>query len=162
MISLNVKNAEVAVKEQAETFSAIIENANESIWLLSPDLKVLQFNKTAKERLQLNRGKEIYIGANFKEFLYIGTENVFMPMFNEALAGRYIEEESSQLSIHGNTFWLRTKMYPVYDTQKKLIGVTVLSENITNRKEIEIALAQSEERNRALVEKYWRWYCIDK
>lgn len=146
------KRAETVIREQAETFSAIIENANESIWLLSPDLKVLQYNKTAKERLNLNRGKDIYIGADFKEFLYIGTENVFMPMFNDALAGKYPELESCQMGINGNEFWLRTRMYPVYDTQKRMIGVTVLTENISNRKKAEKELEQSEEKHRSLIE----------
>jgi PAS domain S-box-containing protein len=146
------KNAEAVIKEQAEVFTAITENANESMWLLSPDLKILQFNKTAKDRILLNRGKEIYHGANFIEFLHIGTENIFMPMFCDALAGKYAEQESSQADIYGNMFWLRTRMYPTYNTQKKLIGVTVLAENITNRKEFEKQIEQSEERNRALIE----------
>jgi PAS domain S-box-containing protein len=139
------KNAEAAIKEQAEIFSAIIDNANESIWLLSPDLKVLQFNKTGKERLRSIRGKEIYIGANFKEFLHPGTENVFMPMFNDAVAGKYTEQESFQENIQGKTFWLRTRMYPIYDTRKKLIGITVLAEDITNRKNVENDLRESEQ-----------------
>jgi PAS domain S-box-containing protein len=147
-----IKKTQAVIKEQAETFEAIIENANESIWLLSPDLKVLQFNKTAKDRIWLNRRKEICHGANFSEFLHPGTENIFMPMFNKALAGKYAEQESSQADIRGKMFWLRTKMYPIYNTLRKLIGVTVLTENITNRKEIEIKIEQSEERNRALIE----------
>lgn len=138
------KNAEAVIKEQAETFSAIIENANESIWLLSPDLKVLQFNKTAKERLRVNSGKEIYIGADFKEFLYTGSENIFMPMFNDAVAGKYIEQESQQVNMEGKMFWLRTKMYPVYDSRKKLLGVTLLAENITDRKKTEESIKRSE------------------
>jgi PAS domain S-box-containing protein len=146
------KNAETVIKQQAETFSAIIENANESIWMLSPDLKVLQFNKTAKERILLNRGKEVYQGANFKEFLHIGSDNVFMPMFNEAATGKYVERESCQANVHGQLFWLRTKMYPIYDTQKQLIGITVLAENITDRKKVEKELEQREEMNRALIE----------
>ena len=146
------KRAETLIKEQAETFSAIIENANESIWMLSPDLKVLQYNKTAKERLYLNRGKEIYIGADFKEFLHVGTENVFIPMFNDALAGKYPELESCQKDTEGKEFWLRTRMYPVYDAQKKMIGITVLTENITNRKKAEKELEQSEEKHRSLIE----------
>jgi len=146
------KKAEAAVKEQAETFSAIIENATESIWLLSPDLKVLQFNKTAKNRILLHRGKEVYTGANFKEFLYPGTENIFMPMFNDALAGQYPERESYQTSINGEPFWLRTRMYPVHDKQKRLIGVTVLSENVTERKKAEDELRESEEKFRSFVE----------
>lgn len=146
------KRSEALIKEQAETFSAIIENAIESIFLLSPDLKVLQYNKPGKERLYLNRGKEIYIGADFKEFLYIGSENVFMPMFDDALAGKYSERESFQTGSDGKIFWLRTRMYPVYDNKQKIIGITVLGENITNRKNVEIELGHSEERNRALIE----------
>ncbi len=146
------KKAEAVIKEQGDIFEAIIENANESIWLLSPDLRVLQFNKTGKDRIWLNGGKEIYHGANFRDFLHRGTENIFMPMFTEALSGKYSEQETSQADIRGNIFWLRTRMYPIYNTLKKLIGVTVLTENITNRKEIEIKIEQSEERNRALIE----------
>ncbi len=146
------RKTEAIIREQAETFAAIIENANESIWLLSPDLKVLQFNKTGRDRLALNRGKEIYLGANFKEFLYIGTENLFMPMFNDAVAGKYSESESVQTNVNGETFWIRIRMYPVYDTNKKLVGVAVLTENITDRKKAEKEREQSEEKSRALIE----------
>jgi PAS domain S-box-containing protein len=146
------KKAEAQIEEQAETFSAIIENANESIWLLSPDLKVMQYNKTAVERLKFHGGKEIHIGADFREFLYPGTDRVFMPMFNDAIAGKYPEGESYQSNIQGKKFWLRTRMYPVYTKQRKLIGITVLAENITDRKTAEISLVQSEEKNRALIE----------
>lgn len=131
------EKAEALIKEQADIFTAIIENANEAIWLLSPDLTVLQFNKTLKERIRLNGGKEIYLGANFKDFLYKGSENDFMTMFNEALKGNYPERELGQTNIHGVPFWIRTRMYPVYDTQKKLIGVAILTENITERKTME-------------------------
>lgn len=131
------KKAEAIIKEQAETFSAIIENANEAIGLLSPDLIVLQFNKTLQQRIRINGGKEIYLGANFKDFLYAGSESKFMAMFNDALKGNYAEKELSQTNIHGVLFWIRTRMYPVYDVQKKLIGVTILTENITERKAME-------------------------
>ena len=131
------KNSEATIKEQAEIFTAIIENANEAIWLLSPDLTVLQFNKTLQERIRLNGGKEIYLGANFKDFLYTGSENEFMTMFNEALKGNYPEKELCQTNIHGKVFWIRSRMYPVYDIQKKLMGVAILTENITDRKVME-------------------------
>nr|WP_315157989.1 PAS domain S-box protein [uncultured Flavobacterium sp.] len=146
------KKTETIIKQQSDIFEAIIENANESILLLSPDLKVLQFNKTGKERLLASHGKEIYHGANFKDFLHEGSENIFMPMFNTALEGKYSELESCQENIYGDMFWLRTRMYPVYNIQKKLIGITVLAENITDRKTAEKLIEQSEEKNRSLIE----------
>lgn len=131
------KNAEAIIKDQAEVFSAIIENAHESIWLVSPELKVLQFNNTAKERIKKNRGIDIYVGANLKDFLYLGPETVFMSTFNKALAGHYADVESSQLNLQGEIFWLRTRMYPVHDSRKELIGIAILTENITERKAME-------------------------
>ncbi|MES1216385.1 MAG: PAS domain S-box protein, partial [Bacteroidota bacterium] len=107
------KNAEAVIKEQAETFGAIIENTNESIILLSPDLKVLQFNKTTRDRLYKNFGKEIYTGADFGKLLYPGSEDIFYLMFNEALSGKYTESEVLQTVVGGNSFWLRTRMYPI-------------------------------------------------
>ncbi|WAC13184.1 PAS domain-containing protein [Dyadobacter pollutisoli] len=104
------RKTQALIQEQAETFAAIIENASESIWLLSVDLRVLLFNKTAKDRLVLNGGNEIYLGANVRDFLYKGTESVFMPMFSDALAGKYSEVESAQVNSQGATFWLRTRM----------------------------------------------------
>lgn len=131
------KKAEALIKEQADVFTAIIENANESIGLVSPDQMLLQFNKTAKERIKKNRGVEISYGTKLKDFLYLDSENMFLSMFNDALAGNSSEAEVSQSDVQGRVFWLRTRMYPVYDTQKKLIGVAILTENITERKAME-------------------------
>lgn len=131
------KKAEAFIKEQAEVFTAIIENANESIGLVSPDQRLLQFNKTAKERIKKNRGVEITYGTKLKDFLYSDSENMFLSMFEKALAGNSSEAEVSQSDVQGSVFWLRTRMYPVYDTQKELIGVAILTENITERKTLE-------------------------
>ena len=144
------KNAEAVIKEQAGLFGAIIENTKESIWLLSPDLKVLQFNKTAKDRLWKNSGKEICLGADFREFLHPGGEDVFYSTFNDALSGKHTESEFGQKDIHGEIFWLRTKMYPIYDQGKKMIGITALTEDITERKTAEENIKQSEANYRQL------------
>ncbi|WAC13185.1 sensor histidine kinase [Dyadobacter pollutisoli] len=40
----------------------------------------------------------------------------------------------------------------MYDTNKRLFGITVLTENITDRKTVEIQLEQGEEKSRALIE----------
>jgi PAS domain-containing protein len=63
------RQAEAATREQAETFKAIIENTKESIYLISPDYKVVQFNKTAKERMN-GRRLRLYTGIDFREILF--------------------------------------------------------------------------------------------
>ena len=71
------KKAEVALRDQAETFEAIIENTSDSVLLISPEFKLLRFNKTARERIVQRRGERIFIGADFRKFLYPDAEEIF-------------------------------------------------------------------------------------
>jgi len=146
------KKAEVALRDQAETFEAIIENTSDSVLLISPDYKLLRFNKTAEERLLQRKGESISIGADFRKFLYPDAEEIFYSMFNDSLNGKFCDREIPARDTNGNSFWIRAKTSPVYDRDNKLLGVTLLSENIDSQKKAQIALVQSEEKFRSLVE----------
>jgi PAS domain S-box-containing protein len=146
------KKAEIALRDQAETFEAIIENTSDSVLLISPDFKLLRFNKTAQERIQLRKGERLFIGADFRKFLYPDAEEMFYEMFNDSLHGRFCDREIQAKDANGNSFWIRAKTSPVYDRDNKLLGVTLLSENIDSQKKAQIALIQSEEKFRGLVE----------
>jgi PAS domain S-box-containing protein len=146
------KKAEVALRDQAETFEAIIENTSDSVLLISPDFKLLRFNKTAEERVLTRKGERIYIGADFRKFLYPDAEEMFYSMFSDSLHGKFCDREIKAKDTNGNSFWIRAKTSPVYDRDNKLLGVTLLSENIDSQKKAQIALVQSEEKFRSLVE----------
>jgi len=146
------KKAEGALRDQAETFEAIIENTSDSVLLISPDFKLLRFNKTAEERLFQRGGEKIFIGADFRKFLYPDAKEIFHIMFNDSLRGKFCDREIQAKSIDGTAFWIRAKTSPVYDRDNKLLGVTLLSENIDSQKKAQIALVQSEEKFRSLVE----------
>ena len=146
------KKAEVALRDQAETFEAIIENTSDSVLLISPEFKLLRFNKTARERIVQRRGERIFIGADFRKFLYPDAEEIFHVMFNDSLKGKFCDREIQAKDTNGNSFWIRAKTSPVYDRDNQLLGVTLLSENIDSQKKAQIALVQSEEKFRGLVE----------
>ena len=146
------KKAEVALRDQAETFEAIIENTSDSVLLISPDFKLVRFNKTAQRRLLQRSGEKISLGADFRKFLYSGTEAIFLSMFNDSLEGKFCDREIQATDAGGNSFWIRAKTSPVYGRDNKLLGVTLLSENIDSQKKAQIALVQSEEKFRSLVE----------
>jgi PAS domain S-box-containing protein len=146
------KKAEVALRDQAETFEAIIENTSDSVMLISPDFKLLRFNKMAQERILQRKGEGIFIGADFRQFLYPDAKEIFYEMFNDSLNGKFCDREIRARDTNGNSFWIRAKTSPVYDRGNKLLGVTLLSENIDSQKKAQIALVQSEEKFRGLVE----------
>lgn len=146
------KKAEARIIEQAEVFKAIIENTKESIYLISPDYKVLQFNSTARERERITRGMEIYIGADFRDFVYPDKKEIFNSQFEDALKGIYRKEEVRAKDITGGYIWFQSKTSPVYDPSGNLIGVRVLTDDINDRKIAESVLRESEEKFRSIVE----------
>lgn len=146
------KEAEDLLKEQTETFRAIIENTKESIYLISPEYKLLQFNTTAKEKILLTRGMELQIGADFREYLFPDNTDIFYSMFNDSLKGIYRSEEIKVKGVTENYFWIESKTSPVYNLKGELIGIRLLSESIDDRKQAEAVLLESEEKFRSIVE----------
>ncbi|RZJ65002.1 MAG: PAS domain S-box protein, partial [Flavobacterium sp.] len=146
------KETAYLIKEQAETFRAIIENTKESIYLLSPEFKILQFNTTAKERVMLTQGMELAIDADFRKYLFVDYADLFYSMFNDSRNGMYRSEEIKAEGIAGNYFWIQANTSPVYNLRGELIGIRLLTEAIDDRKQAEAILRDSEEKFRSIVE----------
>lgn len=146
------KRAEYIIKEQSEIFQAIIENTKESILLISPEFRIVQFNSTARQRIQETRGLELQIGADFREYLFPENTAIFYSMFNDSLNGIYRVEETVSKAIDGRSVWFQSKTAPVYNLDNELIGVRLLTESIDDRKMAEVVLRESEEKFRSIVE----------
>lgn len=146
------KNALREIKEQTEKFRAIIENTKEAIYLISPEFKLLMFNKIANKRNNQVNGYNLEIGKDFKPLLNPSTREIFIEMLNRGLIGEHITKELSSKGRVGDTYWMRVKIFPVYKPDGKLMGVCLLSENIDDSKKSELELRESEGRFRSLVE----------
>jgi PAS domain S-box-containing protein len=146
------KDALIALESMAETYEAIIENAKESIILLDPEFKVLQFNKIAKDRLIKNVGKELVIGSDFRNYLYADRQDVFYSSFQHALNGSETESEVHVKDINNGDIWIQYKIFPVYKRNGKLLGVAIFVLNVEARKKIEIELKESEEKFKKILQ----------
>ncbi len=140
------------VKEQAKTFQAIIENTKESIYLISPDFKLLQFNKIASDRMLMQNGIEIKIGQDFNDLFNPSTKDFFQSLCEDSLKGNYRNEEVRTKGKFGDYYWASVKTSPVYTQDNELLGVSLLVEVIDDRKKAEIRLKESEEKFRSIVE----------
>ena len=129
--------AELAMKEQAQIFEAVVKHASEVMILLSPEFKVLLFNKTAKETIKKTRGVDLSVGMDYRQFTYQEGVHIFLKMFEDALKGKITKEEFHVVTIEGKPRWIQRQLSPAYDADGKLLGITLLAENIDYRKKQE-------------------------
>lgn len=144
------KRAELAIRKNAYTLQAILDNTSDSIILMDVDYKILSINKVAQLRLLRLRGDKLQVGDDHRQFLEPQNEYLFYRGFQKALQGEKTEIEHYTVSRQGSG-WFRYKMAPVYDDCSELIGVAFTCKDIDRSKKFELALLQSEQKFRKIV-----------
>lgn len=145
------KRANLELKSLAEIFNALNENLNESVAILDKEYRILRHNTRIKRRLELNTGKVLKEGSDFREFLYYGSEELFNQNFQKALKGELIETEGTFSSKNQEKIWIRTRFIPIFLENSEVSAVGILVKNIQEEKMLELALKESEEKFRKIV-----------
>ncbi|MCC5930219.1 MAG: PAS domain S-box protein [Cyclobacteriaceae bacterium] len=130
---------------------AILDSSSDGNILISPDLKVLSFNKAAQKNTSELLGKELLEGDDFRNYVVPGTEAGFYKDFNRALQGESISFDM-EIPFHENKIWFRILYNPVYDKKNTLIGVTFSAQYIDSEKRVELKMFENEEKFRKTLE----------
>jgi PAS domain S-box-containing protein len=123
-------------------FKAILDNMTDSIVLIDTTHKIVCFNNVIKETLKLYFGKEISEGEDYRDYVIEPMKPLYLESFDKAVNGETILVES-ETAIGDVSIWFQYKVNPVYDDEKRLLGVALTATNIDHTKRKEIALAES-------------------
>lgn len=143
------KEAELKIIDLSEKLRAILDNTDESITLLDLDYKILAINQIAATTIKYNTKLDTFIGIDFRDFI-ADKDNLFYEYYPKVAKGESALIEISYQNTLGELIWYQTKFNPVYDQNKVQIGVSIFSKNITEKKNLEQALQESEERFRKI------------
>jgi PAS domain S-box-containing protein len=141
-----LKRAESALKESEATLRGILTASQESIWLFSPDARILLGNPVAWGRL--GRRPEETVGKHFREILPPALAELREARLNQAVASKQpvdFEDERGGIVF-------RHSFYPVLDGAGKVTSVACFSRDITADKRAETALRNSEARFRSVLD----------
>jgi len=144
------KQAEEQTRESEEKFRSIVENSTDQIFMLDKDYKLLCINKTAadisKKSPQEMIGTSIF--TIFPEETAVQFSKNIKNVFD---TGKNMIFEEKML-VQGREFYNSTHLNPVKDDKERVIAVTGIIRDITERKRAEemlrYAKEQAEEANR--------------
>lgn len=128
------KNVEAALRQSEANLRSIFDNSTISYVLIEPSYKVRAVNAVIQKRTQLDFGNVIQPGMNFLDFVPPGARDEFEQSIAQALNGDIVTLEKSHQDPGGTVTWDEVRYYPVSADDKRVLGVFMSIEDITERK----------------------------
>ncbi|MEW6036397.1 MAG: PAS domain S-box protein [Candidatus Micrarchaeota archaeon] len=148
-----IKDAEASLEESRKRYLTMFEASPEGVVLLDRNGLILDANARLKEWLGYEPSEAIGKPLSEMPFLPPATRELLLSRLRERVKGRELEPADFEaVAKDGKHVWLRVSSNPVRDERGRTQGVLAVVANITDRKEAEMTLAESEERFRRMFE----------
>jgi PAS domain S-box-containing protein len=170
------RRTEAALRESEDRLHSIVQGSPISTFVINKEHRVVYWNKALEELSRIKAAEVIGTPGHCKAFY-----NDERPCLADLLvdedfdsihrlyAGRYEKSNLLKEAYESLDFfpdlgnggrWLRFTAAAIRDTQGNLIGAVETLQDITDRKETEMALIESEEKYRLVVENVGEAICI--
>jgi PAS domain S-box-containing protein len=150
------KRREQELQRRKRRFEAVFEDPNILVGLLEPDGTVLDINQTAMEYVDADLAD--VRGEDFWETPWWGEDPDVQADVREwterAADGEYVDFEADLVRPDGESYTLEGYFRPVTDEAGNVVSIIVSDRDVTERREYERQLEESEQRYRALAEHF--------
>jgi PAS domain S-box-containing protein len=144
------KNAELLVLENESNLKAIIENTTDNIWALNRKFEIIYLNEVFKKGFYRDWGIELKKGINIFDVIPSNLHDSWNARFQEVFGNKRLEYEDFLL-IGGKHVYFNVALNPIV-LNGEVVGISVFTSNISERKRIENALRESESKLAELVD----------
>lgn len=129
----------------SETLQAILDNSTDNVALISPEHKVICFNKIIQQTFRQFFNKEIKQGDDYRDYVIDGNMELYLQGVNDAMAGNTFIVENETFG-DGFSIWFEHRMKPVYNDRNELLGVVLRAKNIDKQKKRELEIIEREQK----------------
>jgi PAS domain S-box-containing protein len=145
------RQAQRAMEESQRRFRQLAEHINEVFWITDPTKNQIIYISPAYERIWMRSCESLYASPHsWLDAVHPeDRDRVRNAAFTKETLGTY-DEEYRIVRPDGSVRWIWDRAYPVQDREGQVYRVVGLAEDITTKKEVEAALAESERKYRVL------------
>jgi len=139
------KKAEEALRASEERFRQLAESIDQVYWICDIDKNELSYVSPAFEVLFGVSNSNKYLNRNsWIEHIHEADRENVREFYSKQKQGYDGEMEYRVVRPDGSVRWVRDRAYPLFSSKGNLLRLTGVAEDITERKQVQIELRQSE------------------
>ncbi|MGD1712550.1 EAL domain-containing protein [Dapis sp. BLCC M172] len=141
------RETEDALKSSEENFRQMAENIREIFWIASLDKSELMYISPGFEDIWGRSVKDLYeqVGR-ISDSIHPLDKDLFAASFEKQSRGEFTNDEYRIVRPDGEMRWIWTRAFPVRNESGEIYRTVGISEDITERKKMELALFQEKEK----------------
>ena len=140
------KHAEASLRTSEEQFRQLADNIHEVFFVATADPIQMVYFSPAYEEIWGRPRQEVYDRpAAWIESVHPEDREGVGSFFVRCMQGIQSERSYRIVRPNGSVRWIYSRCFPVHDPQGKLIRVVGIAEDMTERKQTEVALMQAKE-----------------
>ncbi|WP_420318169.1 PAS domain S-box protein [Ekhidna sp.] len=157
-LAMERQHKEEKIENQAATLGAIFDSSTHEIWSVDRDYCFTSYNQNYEEAFKKYYGTPPKIGTSINEVstkLLTGEVKKFwIEKYQEAFNGKFINFQTNNRDKSGKMVWREVFVNPIFLPNGRIEELSIIANDITEKKESESALISSEEKFRTIFESF--------
>jgi PAS domain S-box-containing protein len=161
-VAIERKINEERIANKTARLKSIFESSSHLMWSVNKQMTLTSFNHNYAEALKELYGKEPQLEVETQEPRLILSDDLYRDFVNEkyklAFSGIPQHYETSVTNHEQKLIWRETYLNPIYTSQGTIEEVSGISHDITEKKNAELSIQESEEKFRNIFESFQDLY----
>lgn len=157
-LAMERQNKEEKIENQAATLGAIFDSSTHEIWSVDRAFRFTSFNQNYEIAFKKYYGLLPKVGTNIYEAdeRYVNTDmkDFWIQKYQEAFEGRIVNFQTNNRDVNGKMVWRDVFVNPIFLPNGRIQELSIIANDITEKKESESALIASEEKFRNIFESF--------
>lgn len=145
------KIADRALVQAEQRLTLLLNNTKESFIILDNRFKVTAYNKAAQEHSPYFFKQELQSGLSFPDLVDVSEKESFISLFEKVMQGKEQQRDTVYTDNNGELH-IYHHLYKSLDLGSEGHGIFITSSDITEKRQAEIALKESEDKFRTIIE----------